>query len=110
MIHRPLPYYLEDRTGDFQSSDFDEAYDRLFLRVARAPTGDDAPKLLVYDTGRRSSARRPLAPREAIEPAVVLEFGAGGALGSVTFTRAGVEMPMAQYLRRTSMFAGYVST
>ena len=33
MINRVLPYYLEDRTGHYTGTDFDEIYDRLFLRV-----------------------------------------------------------------------------
>lgn len=34
MINRTLPYYLEDRTGLHTSSDFDDVYDRLYLRVS----------------------------------------------------------------------------
>ena len=110
MINRPLPFYLEDRTGDYSATDYDEAYDRLFLRVACAQPAHDpdaGATLFVYDTGRRSSSRRPLArpPRDA-EPAAVLEFCPGGGLGSVAFVRAGTSVPMGQYLRRTSMFSG----
>ena len=108
MNSRPLPYYFEDRTGDYAGSDFDEAYDRLFLHVARPspthPALDAETTLLIYDTGRRSSSRRPQHTRA--EPAAVLEFGAAGALGAISFVREGVSMPMGQYLRRTSMFAG----
>lgn len=34
MLNRTLPYYLEDRTGVYTASDYDDIYDRLFLRVS----------------------------------------------------------------------------
>ena len=109
MLARPLPFYLEDRTGDLRTSDFDEAYDRLFLRVSRTShDADSEMTLLISDTGRRSSSRRSAhtGARTDREPAVMLEFGTAGALGTVTFVRDGVSLPMGQYLRRTSMFSG----
>ncbi|KAH9936774.1 uncharacterized protein BXZ73DRAFT_89296 [Epithele typhae] len=111
MLNRNLPFHLEDRTGDFMGSDFDEIYDRLFLTVSRpTPSHPDAETtLLVYDTGRRSSSRRQAhAPRD-VQPTVVLEFGVGGALGTITFVRSGSGVPMSHFLRRTSMFSGSLS-
>ncbi|KAI0686151.1 hypothetical protein C8Q76DRAFT_636411 [Earliella scabrosa] len=112
MINRALPFYLEDRTGQYTGSDFDEIYDRLFLRVARPPPSQAAhfaeTTLMVYNTGRRSSSQRHSRPPQR-DPAVVLEFGPNGALGTVSFVDSGASMPMAQYLRKTSMFAGSLS-
>ncbi len=110
MINKALPYYLEDRSGQYTGSDFDEIYDRLFLRVARPSSAQSAhfpaeSTLMVYNTGRRSSSQRHSRPPQR-EPAVVLEFGPNGALGTVSFVQSGVSMPMGQYLRKTSMFAG----
>ena len=113
MINRVLPYYLEARTGHYTGTDFDEIYDRLFLRVARPtpaqaahyPSPDTTTTLMIYDTGRRSASPRLSRPPPRA-PAVVLEFGAHGALGTVSFRESGVSMPMGHYLRKTSMFAG----
>ncbi|KAI0352462.1 hypothetical protein OH77DRAFT_1428489 [Trametes cingulata] len=112
MINRSLPYFLEDRTGHYTGSDFDEIYDRLFLRVARPPPHQAAhfaeTTLMVYDTGRRSSSRRHSRPPPR-EPSVILEFGQNGTLGTISFVGSCVSMPMSQYLRKTSMFAGSLS-
>ncbi|KAI0771662.1 hypothetical protein BD413DRAFT_475570 [Trametes elegans] len=112
MINRSLPHFLEDRTGHFAESDFDEVYDRLFLRVSRPPPTQAAhfaeSTLMVYDTGRRSSSQRHSRPPSR-EPAVILEFGQNGALGTITFVQSSVSLPMSQYLRKTSMFAGSLS-
>ena len=109
MINRTLPYYLEDRTGQYTGSDFDEIYDRMFLRVARPPPSQAAhyaeTTVMVYNTGRRSSNQRHSRPPQR-EPAAILEFGPNGALGTVSFPSTGVSMPMGQYLRKTSIFAG----
>ncbi|KAI0773540.1 hypothetical protein C8Q74DRAFT_1368123 [Fomes fomentarius] len=95
MINRSLPFYLEDRTGQYTGSDFDEIYDRLFLRVARPPPTQVAhfpeTTLMVYNTGRRSSSQRHSRPPQR-EPAVVLEFGPNGALGTITFAATGLAL------------------
>ena len=87
MLNRTLPYYLEDRTGLHTASDYDDIYDRLFLRVtcsgqaspqvARTPSSSStnstlsssppsfsplsAPQqpftIAISNTGRRSSTR-----------------------------------------------------
>ena len=110
MINRVLPYYLEDRTGHHPATDFDEIYDRLSLRVARPTPAQSAhyhpeTTLMLYDTGRRSASPRLSRPPPR-EPAAILEFGVNGALGTISFPEARVSMPMGQYLRKTSMFAG----
>ncbi|KAI0640614.1 hypothetical protein C8Q79DRAFT_930518 [Trametes meyenii] len=112
MINRPLPFFLEDRSGHYISSDFDEVYDRVFLRVARPPPSQAAhfaeTTLMVYDTRRRSSSRRHSRPPPR-EPSVILEFGPNGSLGTISFVGSSVSLPMSQYLRKTSMFAGPLS-
>lgn len=116
MLNRQLPYFLEDRSGIFTATDYDDIYDRLFLRVAPAPSHSPTPfALTIHNTGRRSSpthtpdfrhSRDLSSPRE---PALVLEFGPRGALGNVLFAGAKTEsVPMAQWLRKTSLFAGSV--
>ena len=109
MMSRALPYYLEDRTGHYTGTDFDEIYDRLFLRVARPSPAQAAhfaeTTVMIYNTGRRSSSHRLSRPPPR-EPSAILEFGAHGALGTISFVESRVSMPMGQYLRKTSMFAG----
>ncbi|KIP07531.1 hypothetical protein PHLGIDRAFT_13144 [Phlebiopsis gigantea 11061_1 CR5-6] len=133
MLNRTLPYYLEDRTGLHTASDYDDIYDRLFLRVtcsapapqqvARTPSSSSANSMLsssppsssplaappppftiaISNTGRRSSTRSYLtgqAPsaRGQPPPSVVLDLHGKA-------SRA----PMAQWLRKTGMFAGSLS-
>ncbi len=109
MINRVLPYCLEDRTGHYTGTDFDEIYDRLFLRIARPSPAQSAHysemTLMIYDTGRRSASPRLSRPPPR-EPAVILEFAANGALGTISFVKSRVSVSMGQYLRKTSMFAG----
>ncbi|KAI0637507.1 hypothetical protein C8Q77DRAFT_370766 [Trametes polyzona] len=110
MINRSLPYFFEDRTGHYHNSEFDEVYDRMFLRVARPPAHQAAhfadTTLMVYDTGRRSPSNQRHSRPPAREPSVILEFGPNGALGTISFVGSSVSMPMGQYLRKTSLFAG----
>ncbi|KAI1790631.1 hypothetical protein LXA43DRAFT_476333 [Ganoderma leucocontextum] len=112
MINRVLPYYLEDRTGHYTGTDFDEIYDRLFLRIARPSPAQSAhyseTTLMIYDTGRRSASPRLSRPPPR-EPSIILEFAANGALGTIEFVESRMSMPMGQYLRKTSMFAGSLS-
>lgn len=142
MINRALPYYLEDRTGLFSGSDFDDIYDRMFLRISStpshlsylappaytSPSASPSPfSLMVYVATRRSSPHkeayghgdRNIGMRPG-EPAVLLQFGPRGALGSATFLgpsgrderekglglAAKETIPMGQWLKKTSMFGG----
>ena len=140
MVNRTPPYYLEDRAGVFTASDFDDSYDRLFLQVASPPShvaflvSPTSPQsqspspfsLMVYSAARRSSPHkesctygdRNMGMRPG-EPAVVLQFGPRGALGTVTFLGppsggegkrtsivAKETLPMGQWLRKTSIFGG----
>jgi len=105
---RELPYVLEDRTGSHAASDFDDIYDRIFFRVAPSPRKTDSEgTLLIYDIGTRSSS---LGSQFHVQrkPSVVLQFGANGSLGTITYDQAS-SIPMNQYLRRTSLFAGSLS-
>ncbi|EPQ59839.1 hypothetical protein GLOTRDRAFT_33719 [Gloeophyllum trabeum ATCC 11539] len=102
-----LPYILEDRTGSLTATDFDDIYDRLFLRVAHTPQGLPA----VYDMGRRSASSRADDRRHfRYTPSVVMHFGDGsGALGSVAFVDPPASLPMGKYLRRASFLGGSLS-
>ncbi|KZT63793.1 hypothetical protein DAEQUDRAFT_699678 [Daedalea quercina L-15889] len=108
MINKALPYYLEDRSGLYTGSDFDDIYDRLFLRVARPPgsPADGPPAaLMIYNVGRRSSNQRDYRPIQR-EPAVVLEFGSNATLGRISFMGSSVSIPMNQYLKKITLFGG----
>lgn len=75
MIAKPFPFFLEDRTGLHTGSDFDDIYDRMFLRVGpyEKMSGMDTT-LGIYNVGRRSSSRRDYRPFQR-EPSVLLHFG-----------------------------------
>lgn len=107
MIHRTLPYFLEDRTGVYSASDFDDIYDRMFLRVSppNSSSQDSIGVLMVYDTGRRSSSQKDYRPPHQ-KPLVTLEFGPHGSLGDIAFDGWLYSMPMNQYLKKTSLFRG----
>lgn len=105
----PLPYILEDRSGIYNASDFDDIYDRLFLRIAESSRDGETSISMIYDMGRRSSRRRDSRHFDR-QPSVVLEFGSNGTLGSVHFMQppAASSLPMYQYLRKTTIFGGQV--
>jgi len=64
---------------------------------------------MIYDMGQRSTSVGDRDGRHFYrEPAVVLDFGPKGALGTVHFSRAQMSVPMHQYLRKVSLFGGYV--
>jgi hypothetical protein len=107
MRSAPLPYILEDRSGIYNASDFDDIYDRLFLRIAESSHDAETSVSMIYDMGRRSS-RRPDSRHFDRQPAVVLDFGANGKLGNVHFMQppAACSLPMYQYLRKTTIFGG----
>jgi len=106
----PLPYILEDRSGVYNSSDFDDIYDRLFLRIAESSRDAESSVSMIYDMGRRSS-RRPDSRHFDRQPSVVLDFGPNGKLGNVHFMQplAACSLPMYQYLRKTTIFGGSLS-
>lgn len=95
----PLPIILEDRSGQYDASDFDDIYDRLFLRIA--PSENQTNR--IYNMGTRSS-HKPDSRHVERQPSVVLDFGAG----SIHFLRVSrpFSLPIQQYLRRTAIFGG----
>lgn len=105
MRSAPLPYILEDRSGIYNGSDFDDIYDRLFLRIAESSHDAETSVLMIYDMGRRSSRRRDSRHFDR-HPSVVLEFGTDGTPGSVNFIQphSAQSLPMYQYLRKTTIF------
>jgi len=103
----PSAYFFEDRTGVLASSDFDEVYDRAFLRVSSTPQRTRNAGLMVYDMGQRSTSLGDRDRRHFYrEPVIVLDFGPRGALGTIRFTKGSVSIPMHQYLRKVSLFSG----
>jgi len=110
MISAPLPYVLEDRSGVYNASDFDDIYDRLFLRIVESSHDAKTSVSMIYDMGRRSSRRRDSRHLDR-QPSVVLQFGSNGALGNVHFMRspAASSLPMHQYLRKATIFGGSLS-
>ncbi|KAJ8518513.1 hypothetical protein ONZ45_g4438 [Pleurotus djamor] len=98
-------YTLEDRTALISSSDFDDIYDRLFLRVARNPRSTSTR---IYKMKHRSSRHRDSQPFTN-EPVVILDFASDESLGNITFTQAKFTVPMSRYLRKTSLFGGSLS-
>lgn len=105
----PSAYFFEDRTGVLTSSDFDEVYDRAFLRISSTPQRTRNAGLMVYDMGQRSTSLGDRDRRHFYrEPVIVLDFGPRGALGTVRFTKGSISIPMHQYLRKVSLFSGCV--
>ncbi|KAH7922882.1 hypothetical protein BV22DRAFT_1016424 [Leucogyrophana mollusca] len=107
-----MPYVLEDRTGVMAMSDFDDIYDRLFLRVTPHPHPPDGNNNVwaIYTMGRRSSRHNDARHLDR-HPSVILEFatGPGGGLGTVHFVQppaASLSIPMSRYLRKTALFGG----
>jgi len=108
-----MPYIFEDRTGRVSGSDYDDTYERMFLRVAphpHSPTGNDNV-VAIYNMGRRSTRHGDVRHLER-QPAVILEFaeGTAGGLGNIHFfypPAPSVTIPMSRYLRKTAFFGGY---
>ncbi|KIM53848.1 hypothetical protein SCLCIDRAFT_138116 [Scleroderma citrinum Foug A] len=109
-----MPYTFEDRTGDIKDSDFDDIYDRMFLRVASYPHASPgrATTLALYVMARRSTRHRDVRHLER-QPSVILEFGeAHLGLGTIHFTQSPsstVSIPMNNYLKKTTLFGGSLS-
>jgi hypothetical protein len=104
----PSAYFFEDRTGALTSSDFDEVYDRAFMRVSTASQRTrNSTELMIYDMGQRSTSLGDRDGRHFYrEPVIVLNFGPSGALGTVRVPKASMSIPMNQYLRKVSLFSG----
>lgn len=105
-----MPYTLEDRTGAVHESDFDDIYDRVFLRVAPYPHSSpmSSSTLAIYTMGRRSARRKDTRHLER-RPSIVLEFGQPRfGLGTIRFMQPSsiVSIPMNNYLKRTGFFGG----
>ncbi|EMD31822.1 hypothetical protein CERSUDRAFT_88691 [Gelatoporia subvermispora B] len=110
MASRTLPYFLEDRSGQLASTELDDIYDRLFLRIATAPAHTGLPgtsTVTIYTADRRSSRQRDHRPQG--KPTVVLDFGHNGGLGKISFVGSSVSMPMSHYLKKTAMFGTSLS-
>lgn len=103
----PAAYFFEDRTGAIEDSDFDEVYDRMFLRTSSKLQRTQGPSISIYEMGRRSTSYRHQHHSQH-EPAMILEFGPSRALGTIWFMKGRTSMPIYSYLRKVSLFGGYV--
>jgi len=75
-----IPLMFPDRTGSVFGSEFAELYERMYLCVCRTRRDSDgATQYGIYNT--------PVTPFNT--PVATLDYGAGGALGTVTFTGPG---------------------
>jgi hypothetical protein len=105
----PIAYILEDRTGVIGDSDFDDVYDRKFMRICKSGN-----TISIFDVGIRSSKHNrssggygllePIQPK----PSAVLELTEHGHLGIVSYaakSKKTVELPMDRYLTKTSIFS-----
>ena len=103
------PYILEDRTGINSASDFDDLYDRIFYRVARPP---QQTTTMFYSMNRRGSRHRDSLPFTQ-QPIAKLVFASDESLGNVSFVQQRNQVstiPMNRYLRKVSIFGGYVTS
>lgn len=104
-----MPFTFEDRTGQLKGSDYDDIYDRMFIRVTTYPSAGNGTTLAIYVMGRRSTRHGDMRHLER-HPSVVLEFGGPSfGLGTIHFLKpppASVSIPMNNYLRKTALFGG----
>lgn len=104
-----MPFTFEDRTGQLKGSDYDDIYDRMFVRIAPYPPAGNQNTLAIYVMGRRSTRHADMRHLER-QPSIVLEFGGPSlGLGTIHFLKppaANVSIPMNNYLRRTALFGG----
>lgn len=109
-----MPFTFEDRTGDLHSSDFDDIYDRMFLRITPYSHAAHGNKntWAIYVMGCRSTRRKDTRHLER-HPSVVLEFSeTRPGLGTIRFTQSpssNISIPMHTYLRKTTFFGGSLS-
>ncbi|KAH7888275.1 hypothetical protein F5I97DRAFT_978443 [Phlebopus sp. FC_14] len=109
-----IPFTFEDRTGQLHGSDYDDIYDRMFLRVTPYPhsTTGNSNALAIYIMGRRSSRRADTRHLER-RPSVVLEFaGPSLGLGTIHFVQppaSSLSIPMNNYLKKTGLFGSSLS-
>ena len=104
-----MPFTFEDRTGQLKGSDYDDIYDRMFIRVTPYPPAGNSTTLAIYVMGRRSTRHGDSRHLER-QPSIVLEFGGPSfGLGTIHFLKppaANVSIPMNNYLRKTALFGG----
>ncbi|KZS90863.1 hypothetical protein SISNIDRAFT_518207 [Sistotremastrum niveocremeum HHB9708] len=104
-----VPYTLEDTTGHLTTSDYNDTYDRMFLRVVPAMIAPNRPVLLIYDRGHRS--RSPLTVPTGIEASwsSMIDLGTKKDLSEayvVLGGPGGTVIPLKNYLKKVSKFGG----
>lgn len=76
MVKTGIPFMLNDRTGSLSGSEFVDLYDRIYLRVCCTHRDSNgASEYGMYNM---------LARHHEI-PVATFQYGAGGALGNITF-------------------------
>lgn len=108
-------YTFEDRTGVIGDSDFNDIYDRKFMRICKIGN-----TVSIFDLGFRSSThpRRNGAGNNSLlessqtKPSAMLEFTEDGHLGYVSYVGSSkstnsVEVPMDRYLTKNHIFSRY---
>lgn len=103
MVPLGKPLIFEDRTGQYATTDFDDIYDRMFLRVVQHSVSPAQMIILIYDRARRSTKRN--SGPETIPPSVVLDFSPkGNNMGSITFGRM-PPIPIKEFLKKMGTFS-----
>jgi hypothetical protein len=110
MRRDPLPFQLEDRTGAYIETDFDDIYDRRFYRLSR-PNPQRPASLTIFEMAHRASKRRDSFPFKG-NPMVALDFTQEGGLGTISYQlpQGTLSMAMSKYLQKTHFFGGYVQS
>lgn len=111
MTNYGMPFFLEDRTGDFFNTEYDDLNDRLFYGVncvvggaGRAP---GASTVRIFELGSRTSAHRFSTAYPGRSPAVMLDFGPRGELGTVLFVERAAALPMSNWMRKSMALGRY---
>lgn len=91
-----IPYFLEDRSGSLNGSEFVDLHDRMRLTLRCTAKDASRQAYMIYKTS--SNSYQPSFPH----PSVALDFESGGGLGSVTLAGQS-PIPMKKFLARVSV-------
>lgn len=97
MTNYGIPYIFEDKTGCLSGSEFSELHDRMYLYLKSVKNSPSHSAYIVYEWLNGAS----LNPMHH-ESSIGLDFGPGGALGTITVGTKGKHVPMNQFLAKTS--------
>ena len=112
MAQYGLPYVLEDKTGLYNSTEYDDIYDRMFIGITSTanvdtkPTGSSTVK--IFELGSRTSLHAYPSTYPGRDPTVILDFGPNSHLGTILFVKRSMSMPMSSWIKKTSFFGRYI--